>query len=75
MNVLIQYGLAMLGFVLGFGIGILALAHVTRGEKMQELMKDKDKKFWLGLFGWFFAVVGAWVGWQLGSFALEGLGY
>lgn len=67
MSSIIQYGSAMLGFVLGFGLGILVLAHITRGEKMRELLADKDKKLWLGLFGWFFAAVGTWVGWQLAS--------
>lgn len=60
-----QIACAILGFILGFAIGVLALAHITRGEKMRELLADKDKKLWLGLFGWFFAGVGAWVGWQI----------
>lgn len=61
---------AFLGFVVGFAFGILALTYITRGERMKELMADKDKKLWLGLFGWFCAVVGTWVGWQLSWLAL-----
>ncbi len=60
-----QTACAVLGFIIGFVVGIIALAHITRGEKMKELLGDKDKKLWLGLFGWFFAAAGAWVGWQL----------
>lgn len=75
MSSVIQYGCAFLGFLLGFGIGLLAIARITTGEKMKELLADKDKKVWLGALGWFFAAIGAWVGWQLSGIALEALGY
>jgi len=67
---MIQYACAALGFVTGFAVGIVALAHITRGERMKELLGDSEKKFWLGLFGWFFAATGAWAGWQLSGLLL-----
>lgn len=75
MTALVQYGCALLGFVGGFALGIIALLHITRGENVKALLDDPDKKLWLGLFGWFFAAVGAWTGWQLSHFALSALGY
>lgn len=75
MTAMVQYSCAFLGFIMGFITGLAVLAHITRGEKMRELLGNKDKKLWLGAFGWFFAFIGLWVGWQLSTFALQALGY
>lgn len=69
-NVLPHIG-ALLGGLVGFIGGVFVLAFITRGHKITELLRDKDKKVWLGLFGWFFAAVGAYCGWHLLSILTE----
>ena len=59
---------AVLGTMLGFVFGLAVLTYITRGIKKKELLEDQDKKLWLGLLGWFFAIVGGWLGWQIGAY-------
>ena len=60
-----QYLGAFLGFFTGFAFGLLAIKHVTKGQAIQKVIENKQTKIWLGLFGWFFALVGAYVGYTL----------
>lgn len=59
---------AGLGTVGGFMLGLAVLAYITKDMRKKELVEDKDKKIWLGLLGWFFAIVGGWLGWQIGGY-------
>lgn len=56
---------SVLGLAVGFAIGLAALLHITKGESIKAVLADKDKKVWLGLLAWGFALVGAWLGWEL----------
>ena len=64
-------GLAtFLGFIAGFALGLLAIRHVTKGVRMQEILQSKKARVLLGLFGWFFALCGAYIGYKLMEYRL-----
>lgn len=56
---------AIIGSFAGFALGLVALKHITKGHAVQKLLENKEAKFWLGLFGWFCAFVGAYLGYTL----------
>jgi hypothetical protein len=64
MEIALKIAGLVLGFFAGFGTGLYCLMYMTKGENVKSLLADKDKKIWLGTFGWFTALVGAWAGWQ-----------
>jgi hypothetical protein len=51
--------------MLGFSAGIAALLYITKGLKLKVVLGDRGMRLWLGLFGWFFAALGAYLGWVL----------
>ena len=59
---------SMFGFLIGFGMGVRALSYISKGMSVKELMADKKKKVWLGLFGWLFAFTGAYIGYRIGLY-------
>ena len=59
-----------IGFILGFACGVYLLRYITRGIKAQEMLANHEMKFWLGLFGWFCAAAGAWMGWVLSRYLM-----
>jgi len=58
------------GFLGGFFLGMFAIAHITKGHRMQEIIKNKQVRVWLGLFGWLFAISGAYIGYKLMEYRL-----
>lgn len=65
MDHLLRFVGTFAGFMLGFAAGIAALLYITKGLKLKVVLGDRAMRLWLGLFGWFFAAVGAYIGWVL----------
>ena len=61
------FGLIM-GFFVGFSVGLSLITRMSKGAKPQELLQDKDRKIMLGLIGWGCAVLGAVLGWMAGHY-------
>lgn len=72
MNTALQIAGFVLGALAGFGLGQYLLLYIVSGEDLRTLMQDRRKRIWLGTFGWFVALIGAWAGWQ-GGIHLAGL--
>lgn len=65
----------VLGGLAGFAAGQYLLLYIVRGEELRTLVQDRRKRVWLGTFGWFVALVGAWAGGQVGPHLARLAGY
>lgn len=56
------YLFGIIGFVLGFGVGLFAAAKLLRHYAREELLKNKSLRWTYGLGVWLMGAAGAFVG-------------
>jgi putative copper export protein len=64
------YAVGIVGFVLGFALGLVLLSRWLRDKSRRELMTNRDLQYRYGLFNWMLAGLGCYVAVKLYQLAL-----
>lgn len=56
------YLFGFVGFVIGFGAGLLVIRQFLHGYAKKELLDNKSLRWTYGVAVWIFAGLGAWLG-------------
>jgi hypothetical protein len=56
------YIFAIIGFFMGFGVGLGTINVLLRHRSKKDIQDDKSLRWTYGILVWFFAGVGCWLG-------------
>ncbi len=56
------YIFAVIGFFMGFGVGLGTINVLLRHRSKKDIQSDKSLRWSYGLMVWLFAILGGWLG-------------